>query len=148
MYSPPWQAARHKHRPSLSRSDELAEDVRSHIEEARTAGCSSLRQIAYYLNSNGLCTARGREWGASQVRRTMHRLDRIDQRLERGQAPLAPDQLVDHIRRARRAGCYSLREIAAYLNLHGVRAVRGGLWTAMQVSRLLRRIEPLRIAAE
>src|ERR1043165_3120278 len=71
MYSPPWQTTRRKQRASFSRPDELAEDVRSHIEEARSAGCSSLRQIAFYLNANGLCTARGCEWGASQVRRTM-----------------------------------------------------------------------------
>jgi Recombinase len=146
MYSPPWQSSRRKQRTSLSRPDELAEDVRSHIEEAKNAGCSSLRQIAFYLNSNGLCTARGREWGASQVRRTMCRLNRIDHRSELGPAPLRPDQLGDHVRQAKLAGCYSLREIATYLNLNGVRTVRGGLWTAMQVSRILRRIEM--VAAE
>jgi Recombinase len=145
MYSPPWQTTRRKQRASLSRPDELAEDVRSHIEEARSAGCSSLRQIAFYLNANGLCTARGCEWGASQVRRTMRRLNVIDLRSGLGPAPLRPDQLADHVQAARRSGCYSLREIASYLNVHGVRTVRGGMWTAMQVSRMLRRIEAVAI---
>src|SRR4051794_20196734 len=111
MYSPPWQVSRRKQCASLSRPDELAEDLRPHIEEARIAGCSSLRQIAFYLNSNGLCTARGREWGASQIRRTMSRLDRLDQRSMRGQAPLRAEQLGEQVERARKAGCYSLREI-------------------------------------
>jgi hypothetical protein len=130
----------------LSRPDELAEDIRPHIEEAKTAGCSSLRQIAFYLNANGLCTTRGREWGASQVRRTMLRLNGIDGRSKLGSDPLRPDQLGEHVRQARRSGCYSLREIAGYLNLNGVRTVRGGLWTAMQVSRMLQRIAA--VAAE
>jgi hypothetical protein len=146
MYSPPWQTSRSKQRPSLSRCEELAEDVRPHIEEARNAGHKSLRQIAAYLNANGLCTARGSEWGASQVRRTVRRIDGMRQRTD--QRPLGPDQIGEHIRRARASGCYSLRDIASYLNVHGIRTVRGHMWTAMQVSRILRRIEPADIAAE
>ena len=48
-----------------------ADKVRPHIEQARAEGCSSLREIAAYLNSRGIRTVRGKEWQASQVQRVI-----------------------------------------------------------------------------
>lgn len=38
------------------------------------------------------------------------------------------------------AGCESLRAIAAELDARGIPAARGGKWSAVQVSRLLERV--------
>jgi hypothetical protein len=40
------------------------------------------------------------------------------------------------------AGCESLRAIAAELDARGIPAARGGKWSAVQVSRLLARVNP------
>ena len=40
------------------------------------------------------------------------------------------------------AGCESLRAIAAELDARGIPAARGGKWSAVQVSRLLERVNP------
>ena len=48
-----------------------ADKVRSHIEQARAEGHSSLREIAGNLNAKGITTSRGKEWQASQVKRVL-----------------------------------------------------------------------------
>jgi DNA invertase Pin-like site-specific DNA recombinase len=40
----------------------------SAIKEARAENCTSLRQIAAYLNSKGITTPRGKSWTATAVR--------------------------------------------------------------------------------
>lgn len=50
-----------------------AEKVQGLIEPLRKAG-KSLREIAAELNKAGVKTARGGEWQASQVKRTIDRL--------------------------------------------------------------------------
>lgn len=63
---------------SLEVRQKLAESrlqsVRPHVEEARSDGRYSLRQIAAYLNAKGVRTTRGNEWSASEVRRVLMRL--------------------------------------------------------------------------
>lgn len=52
--------------------------LRPHIESARASGCSSLREIARYLNSREVRTTRGNLWSASEVRRVIIRLSSGD----------------------------------------------------------------------
>ena len=42
------------------------------------------------------------------------------------------------------SGCESLRAIAAGLDARGIPAARGGTWSAVQVARLLERLESRR----
>lgn len=140
VYSPPWQPSARTARKSMSRADWRLEELRPHIEEARRAGCVSLREIAAFLNANGLCTTRGRQWGASQVLRALARLNSASARSANGEAPLSPEQIQMHVQLARTAGYRSLREIAAYFDAQGIRTVRGRRWGAMQVRRMLRRL--------
>jgi DNA invertase Pin-like site-specific DNA recombinase len=44
------------------------------FRDAKEAGCSSLRQIAAYLDANDVKTVSGKRWTAVQVRRVMYRL--------------------------------------------------------------------------
>jgi DNA invertase Pin-like site-specific DNA recombinase len=53
-----------------------AAELRDVIDEARAAGCKSLREIATYLDGLGVTTARGSAWTAGGVRRVL-RLQRL-----------------------------------------------------------------------
>lgn len=76
MRSAPWHAIHQSlHVRSLAAAERLRR-VAPAIEEARASGCSSLRQIAKYLNQKGLSTSRGKQWTASQVGRALERLSR------------------------------------------------------------------------
>jgi hypothetical protein len=44
------------------------------------------------------------------------------------------------VKELKAAGCVSLRVIAAELDARGIPAARGGKWSAVQVSRLLERV--------
>jgi DNA invertase Pin-like site-specific DNA recombinase len=55
---------------------ERAQSVAGLIQPLREAG-KSLREIAAELNRAGVRTARGGEWQASQVKRTIERLERV-----------------------------------------------------------------------
>ncbi|UWQ53106.1 recombinase family protein [Leisingera caerulea] len=57
------------------RATERAQNVAGLIQPLREAG-KSLREIAAELNRAGVRTARGGEWQASQVKRTIERLER------------------------------------------------------------------------
>ena len=46
----------------------------------------------------------------------------------------------DTVKGFQAAGCESLRAIAAKLDARGIPAARGGKWSAVQVSRLLERV--------
>jgi len=48
----------------------------------------------------------------------------------------------DTVKELQAAGCESLRAIAAELEARGIPAARGGKWSAVQVSRLLARVNP------
>ncbi len=50
-------------------------DLRPQIEDIRTSGCTSLRQIAGALNGRGIVAPRGGEWRAAQVKTLLERLD-------------------------------------------------------------------------
>jgi hypothetical protein len=50
--------------------------------------------------------------------------------------------LADTVKELQAAGCESLRAIAAELDARGIPAARGGKWSAVQVSRLLARVNP------
>jgi DNA invertase Pin-like site-specific DNA recombinase len=52
-------------------------DLRPQIEDIRTSGCTSLRQIAGALNERGIVAPRGGDWSAPQVRTLLQRLDGI-----------------------------------------------------------------------
>jgi hypothetical protein len=56
----------------------------------------------------------------------------------RERAPRRATDLAPTIAELRAAGCESLRAIAAGLEERGIPAARGGKWSAVQVSRLLR----------
>jgi len=53
---------------------ERARDLLPTIEAAQSAGATSLRQLAVFLNGRGIPTARGGAWSANQVRRVLARL--------------------------------------------------------------------------
>jgi DNA invertase Pin-like site-specific DNA recombinase len=55
---------------------------------------------------------------------------------------LGGDRGVRLTAKARAAGCESLRAISAELEARGIPAARGGKWSAVQVSRLLERVNP------
>jgi DNA invertase Pin-like site-specific DNA recombinase len=58
-----------KGRASLSAmARKHASEVAPQIKEARKAGCSSLRQVAAWLNDRGIVTPRGKLWTAGAVR--------------------------------------------------------------------------------
>ena len=48
----------------------------------------------------------------------------------------------DTVKEFQAAGCESLRAIAAKLAARGIPAARGGKWSAVQVYRLLERVNP------
>ncbi len=58
------------------KATERAQNVAGLIQPLRDAG-KSLREIAAELNRAGVRTARGGEWQASQVKRTIERLERL-----------------------------------------------------------------------
>ncbi|EDZ46465.1 site-specific recombinase [Rhodobacterales bacterium Y4I] len=58
------------------KATERAQNVAGLIQPLREAG-KSLREIAAELNRAGVRTARGGEWQASQVKRTIERLERV-----------------------------------------------------------------------
>ncbi len=51
-----------------------AKEIAPAIEEARTAGRTSLRQIATFLNEQGIQTPRGKSWTATAVRNALEQL--------------------------------------------------------------------------
>ena len=51
----------------IVKADNRASDLAPIIEELRSAGAVSLRQIAAELNAKGIKTVRGKEWSAMQV---------------------------------------------------------------------------------
>lgn len=59
------------------KATERAQNVAGLIQPLREAG-KSLREIAAELNRAGVRTARGGEWQASQVKRTIARLERLE----------------------------------------------------------------------
>jgi DNA invertase Pin-like site-specific DNA recombinase len=56
------------------RAAKCAEDLVPVIEDLKTNGAVSLRQIADGLNSRGITTAKGGQWSAVQVQRLMERV--------------------------------------------------------------------------
>jgi len=57
-----------------ARADAHAQDSADMIEEARSAGCTSLREIAAHLNEQGATTPKGAAWTAAAVQRVVRRL--------------------------------------------------------------------------
>jgi DNA invertase Pin-like site-specific DNA recombinase len=55
--------------------------------------------------------------------------------------------LADTVKELQAAGSESLRAIATELDARGIPAARGGKWSAVQVSRLLERLQPRPFAA-
>lgn len=53
-------------------AQQRAKDLAPVIAEIRSAGATSLAQIAEGLNSKGICTPRGSEWSPAQVYRVLH----------------------------------------------------------------------------
>jgi DNA invertase Pin-like site-specific DNA recombinase len=58
----------------VNRAKGRAADLAPVIADVKASGASSLRQIASALNARGIRTARGGEWSAVQVKRTLERL--------------------------------------------------------------------------
>ena len=59
---------------AVRKAVERATELRPHIEAARKAGCTTLRQLAHALNESGITTARGGKWDASAVWRALRRM--------------------------------------------------------------------------
>lgn len=57
------------------RAKEFAITLEGTIALARSKGCSTLRDIALFLNERKVLTAQGKEWTAMQVSRVMKRLN-------------------------------------------------------------------------
>jgi DNA invertase Pin-like site-specific DNA recombinase len=57
----------------IAKANNRASDLAPIIEELKTAGAVSLRQIAAGLNGKGITAARGKKWSAMQVQRVMAR---------------------------------------------------------------------------
>ena len=58
----------------IAKASNRASDLVPIIEELKTSGAVSLRQIATGLNAKGIRTARGGAWSAVQVQRVMERV--------------------------------------------------------------------------
>jgi hypothetical protein len=52
-----------------------ADDIAPMIQAARDAGANSLREIAAWLNQNGIPAPRGDEWEPTQVARVLRMLE-------------------------------------------------------------------------
>jgi hypothetical protein len=52
----------------------FGEKLRAVVEEARSKGCTSLRQVAEHLNSQGFSTPRGGRWAPASVTRLLGQL--------------------------------------------------------------------------
>jgi DNA invertase Pin-like site-specific DNA recombinase len=52
----------------LAKAKKHAEEITPQIEAARAAGCASLRQVAAWLNEQGIVTHRNKQWTAAAVR--------------------------------------------------------------------------------
>jgi hypothetical protein len=63
------------------------------------------------------------------------------------QAKARAVDLTDIVKELQAAGCASLRAIAAGLKERGIPTPRGGNWSAVQVARLLDRLDPFAPAA-
>lgn len=50
-----------------AKAQDRAREIAPALEEARAQGCASLRQVAAYLNAQGIQTPRGRLWTATAV---------------------------------------------------------------------------------
>jgi DNA invertase Pin-like site-specific DNA recombinase len=57
-----------------ARASDRAGDVAPMIQSARDAGANSLREIAAWLNQNGIPAPRGGEWKPTQVARVLRML--------------------------------------------------------------------------
>jgi DNA invertase Pin-like site-specific DNA recombinase len=57
-----------------AKAQERAKDIQPAIEDARSLGRTSLRQIAAYLNEQGIQTPRGKTWTAMAVRNVIEQL--------------------------------------------------------------------------
>jgi DNA invertase Pin-like site-specific DNA recombinase len=52
----------------LAKAKKHAEEITPQIEAARAEGCTSLRQVASWLNEQGIVTHRNKQWTAAAVR--------------------------------------------------------------------------------
>jgi DNA invertase Pin-like site-specific DNA recombinase len=52
----------------LAKARKRASEIAPQIDAARSAGCDSLRQVATWLNTQGIVTPRGKSWTAAAVR--------------------------------------------------------------------------------
>lgn len=126
--------------PVRSRVDNRLKRDRAQIERARASGCTSFREIAHYLNSRGHPSARG-DWSASQVLRTVRKLELIDEQAAQGVEAVDEDAVYLLIQEAKSAGYETLREIAAFLTGMGFLTPRGHPWRAVQIGRIISRYE-------
>lgn len=60
---------------NASQARARALELRDVIEDARAAGCETLREIAAHLNGLGVMTARGSTWTAAAVRRVLRYIE-------------------------------------------------------------------------
>jgi DNA invertase Pin-like site-specific DNA recombinase len=58
----------------IAKANNRSSDLLPIIEELKTSGAVSLRQVAAGLNAKGIKTARGCEWNAMQVQRVVERM--------------------------------------------------------------------------
>jgi DNA invertase Pin-like site-specific DNA recombinase len=58
----------------ITKANNRTSDLLPIIEELKTSGAVSLRQVAAGLNAKGIKTARGCEWNAMQVQRVVERM--------------------------------------------------------------------------
>ncbi len=74
MNEAPWHAIRKSLEVRSSANRSRLDDLLPYLMQAQAEGCTSLRQIAEFLNSRGLVSTRGKKWTAMQVSRVLARL--------------------------------------------------------------------------
>lgn len=86
-------------------------------------------------------TSRGLPWSGTQVWRSIRRIEAKDHQAGEGGLPVSINELRRHFVDADKAGCHSLRAIAAYLNSRGVLTKRGFEWYPSAVVRMKRHFQ-------
>ena len=127
------------------RADEHAARVRPVIEEIRLAGPTSYQAVADALNERRVPTARGGKWHSKTVanlvrREGMGQPARLGAQARMRKADEFARNVLPVVRALQAHGITTKRELAQALNERGVPTARGGVWHAVTVGNVLRRV--------
>jgi hypothetical protein len=118
------------------------------IRELMAAGFVSQRALANELNRRGIPGAGGGRWHRTTVVRMLSRPALLTSGLaSKRVADVRAEAFGPTIRQLRKAGFVSIQAIARELNERGIPAARGGKWHLTSVTRLLERLEKLKLSS-